>query len=83
MNNDMNNDNGVIGFCSFIENGIRQYGCRGTGKVYKDFYDNFIADKSYKFIGGDFPWSYFIFTDIKDEQKFLNKYRLNINFQIE
>jgi hypothetical protein len=72
----------VIGFCCFIEDGIRKYGCRGTGKVYHDFYDNFLIEKSYKFIGSDFPWSYFIFTDIKDEQKFLKTYSEHINYMI-
>lgn len=79
----MNDDNGVIGFCSFItKEGTRRYGCRGMGKVYQYFYDNFIVGKSYKSTSEDWPWDYFVFEDIKDEQKFLNKYSKDIYYDI-
>ena len=76
----MNDDYNVLGFTAYIENGKRNFGCRGRGKDYDDFYHKFIIGKSYKLIASDFPWSYFVFTDIKDEQHFLKEYSSKIHF---
>ena len=78
----MSNDYNVLGFVAFIKNGERHYGCRGTGKDYDDFYGRFLNGKSYKCTSEDFPWDYFIFTDIKDEQRFLKEYSSKIDFII-
>ena len=76
-------DHEVLGFCAYItENRERHYGCRGIGKEYDEFYNKFIIGKSYKCIIDDFPWDYFYFTDINDEQKFLEKYSSKIDYQI-
>lgn len=83
MNDNIDGDYNVLGFTSYIENEKRHYGCRGRGKDYKDFYHQFIVGKSYKLIASDFPWSYFIFTDIKDEQLFLKKYSTLIHYIIQ
>lgn len=80
----MNTDTGpdVIKFSSFIENGKRVYGCRGIGNKYNFFYHTFITRLSYKCLYVDFPWDYFIFEDINDEQKFLEKYSKDINYMV-
>lgn len=77
----MDNYENVLGFTSFINNNERHYGCRGIGPDYNEFYNKFLVGKSYKCISEDFPWDYFIFTDIKDEQEFLKKYSLMIDYQ--
>ena len=65
----------VLGFNSFIaQDGNRHYGCRGIGADYDEFYDKFLVGKSYKSTSEDWPWDYFIFLDINDEQLFLEKY---------
>lgn len=78
----MSNDYNVLGFVAFIKNGERRYGCRGTGKDYDDFYGRFLNGKSYKCTSEDFPWDYFIFTDIKDEQRFLKEYSSKIDYTL-
>lgn len=72
----------VVGFCAFITDGERHYGCRGIGPDYNDFYSNFIRGTSYKSTSNDFPWDYFVFSDIADEQKFLKKYSSKIDYQL-
>lgn len=72
----------VIGFCCFIEDDKRIYGCRGIGDEYNFFYHNFITGLSYKSLYVDFPWDYFMFRDINDEQKFLKEYSKYINYMI-
>jgi hypothetical protein len=71
----------VIGFVAFITDGVRHYGCRGIGRRYSEFYNKFIVGKSYKCTTEDWPWDYFYFTDIKDEQTFLQKYSAEIDYQ--
>lgn len=78
----MDNEN-ILGFSSFItEHGERHYGCRGFGIDYDYFYNKFIIGKSYRCVSENFPWDYFIFTNIKDEQEFLNKYSSKIDYHI-
>ena len=77
----MTTDN-TIGFCSFVDGGVRYYGCRGHGKDYDDFY-RWIHSTSYKCTSEDFPWDHFVFTNINDEQIFLSKYSKLIDFQTE
>lgn len=72
----------VLGFCAYITDGQRHYGCRGQGRDYDQFYAS-LAGTSYKCTREDWPWDYFYFTDIKDEQKFLKKYSAQIDYQTE
>jgi hypothetical protein len=56
------------------EDGVILYGCRGTGKKYRDFYRNWIPKSSYKCTGEDWPWDYFVFTDPADHERLLRDY---------
>jgi hypothetical protein len=80
----MNNvDKECLGFSVFIQDGIRVIGCRGIGDKYKHFYDTFLkTTPSHKWVEMDFPWDYFTFTDINDEQKFFHDYQSYIDFDL-
>ena len=80
---DKKEESNVLGFNCFItDQNERHYGCRGIGKDYDEFYNNFLDGKSYECTSENFPWDYFIFTNIHDEQSFLAKYSDKIFFML-
>jgi hypothetical protein len=54
-------------------NGKRCYGCRGMGPRYQEFY-KWVRTNSYKCVGDDMPWDYFVFAAFADENEFLDNY---------
>ncbi len=65
----------VIGFSWYInEDGIREYGCRGTGPRYDKFYHEWIKDSSYRCIRVDFPWDIFVFDNPEDHDRLVKDF---------
>lgn len=60
-----------IGICY---DGDWYYKCKGTGTLYKDFYEWIRTLKSYKCIYVDFPWDFFQIIDNAEKSEFVNKY---------
>jgi hypothetical protein len=52
----------------------RQYSCRGIGKQYADFYKNWVPKSSYRSVGEDWPWDFFVFDDPKDHDRLIADY---------
>jgi len=70
----MKEEPNVMGIYYWMEDGVRQYRCRGIGAKYNNFYRNWIPNSSYKCIGSDFPWDFFIFKNPEDHDKLLQDY---------
>ena len=47
------------------EENVEHFGCRGTGEHYCRFYE-WLRTTSYKCTADDWPWDYFIFTNLQD-----------------
>lgn len=69
------NEQDVIGifWWNDPETGVK-YRCRGTGKKYDDFYNKWVPKSSYRCIGVDWPWDFFVFDNHDDHFKLLNDY---------
>lgn len=67
-------DSGVLGVVWWIsDDGIRKYGCRGSGEKYKQFYI-WLKDTSYRCTSTDWPWDYFVFEDVNDHEKLTQEF---------
>ena len=68
----MSDDTDVLGIIWWIKlrdgKEIRTYRSRGRGQKYNRLY-KWLPTTSYKCIGEDFPWDYWIFTDEADHDK--------------
>jgi len=77
----MIDDKGVLGFNCHLSkktwNGVdyfvRIYACRGIGTKYDEFY-KWLNTVKHVTTSCDWPWHYFYFEDMREEQIFLSKY---------
>lgn len=71
----MTEDNGFIIFYWWIkDDGSTRYRCRGSGEVYKKFYQEWIPKSSYRCTSDDFPWDFFVFDDPADHDRLIQDF---------
>ena len=63
----------------FNEDGVREYGCQGTGPKYDKFYSQWIGTSSYRCVREDFPWDIFMFDDPKDHYRLINDFPMDVS----
>lgn len=63
----------VLGIAIYFDDGVRCYGCRGTGHVYKEFYQ-WLRNKQLVNVQLDFPWDYWSFTNEEDHQELMARW---------
>lgn len=63
----------VLGIPWWYENEQKHFGCRGTGLIYKEFYQ-WVNTTSYRCTYQDWPWDYFVFDNKEDERLLEEKY---------
>lgn len=64
-------------FCVYwykLKDGSIEYRCRGIGSTYKKFYNEWIWKSSYRCIGEDFPWDFFVFDEPEDHDRLLKDF---------
>lgn len=67
-------DEGVLGIVWWDdEDGVRHYGCRGTGPKYRHFYI-WAKHSSYRNTSSDWPWDYFVFDDPADHDRLIREF---------
>lgn len=49
------------------------YRCRGTGAVYRSFYE-WLKTTSYRCTHDDWPWDYFVFDNEKDSMRLMTAF---------
>ena len=62
------------------DNGIH-YRCRGIGESYRQFYNEWIPNSSYRCTSSDFPWDYFVFDDHSDHERLINDFPNNVMYE--
>jgi hypothetical protein len=72
---------GVLVITYIRADGSRGFRCRcQTGKTYLLLYEK-LRKSSYKCVHEDFPWDYWIFTDKRDEDSFLEAFKWFIVYE--
>jgi hypothetical protein len=65
----------VLGIFWWIkEDGTIRYRCRGIGKQYDRFYQEWVPGSSYRCTSTDWPWDFFVFDDPKDHDRLLKDF---------
>lgn len=56
------------------EDGGISYRCRGSGRTYRQFYNEWVPTSSYVCTGDDWPWDYFRFENPEDHERLIKDF---------
>ena len=71
----MNEDNDIIGIIWWTDDdGSIHYRCRGIGKTYRKFYEEWVPTSSYRCTSVDFPWDFFVFDNPADHDRLIQDF---------